>query len=69
MAAQNTGRFCEWQVGILFVEGESVAEIARLAMAQSAGGAVLMPLDDYGLSRQFTWVSDRLGASWQHNLA
>jgi hypothetical protein len=69
MAAQNTGRFCEWQVGILFVEGESEAEIARRATALSAGGAVLMPLDDYGLSPQFTWVSDRLGVSWQLNLA
>jgi predicted 3-demethylubiquinone-9 3-methyltransferase (glyoxalase superfamily) len=52
----------------LFVECESETEIGRLAAALAEGGAVMMPLDSYGFSRQFTWVSDRYGVSWQLNL-
>jgi predicted 3-demethylubiquinone-9 3-methyltransferase (glyoxalase superfamily) len=52
----------------LFVECESEAEIARLAAALAESGNVMMPLDNYGFSRQFTWVSDRYGVSWQLNL-
>ena len=29
----------------------------------------MMPADNYGFSRLFTWVSDRFGVSWQLNLA
>lgn len=53
----------------LFVECESEQEIQRLAAALSEGGATLMPLGSYGFSRQFTWVNDRHGVSWQLNLA
>jgi predicted 3-demethylubiquinone-9 3-methyltransferase (glyoxalase superfamily) len=49
----------------LFVDCESEAEIRRLSAALSEGGNVLMPLDDYGFSRLFAWVSDRFGVSWQ----
>ncbi len=52
----------------LFVECESEAEIGRLAAALAEGGNVMMPLDNYGFSRQFTWISDRYGVSWQLNL-
>ncbi len=52
-----------------FVECESDDEIDRLAAALSDGGAVLMPLEDYGFSRRFTWLADRFGVSWQLNLA
>ena len=31
----------------------------------STGGAVLMPLDDYGFSPRFGWCTDRYGVSWQ----
>lgn len=52
-----------------FVECESEEQIARLASALGEGGATLMPLGDYGFSRQFTWLNDRFGVSWQLNLA
>ena len=53
----------------LFVECESEEEIRRLYSALSNAGQVLMPLDDYGFSKQFGWVNDRFGVSWQLNLA
>lgn len=52
----------------LFLEcGEE--EIEGLFAALGEGGQVLMPLDNYGWSRKFGWVSDRFGVSWQLNLA
>jgi predicted 3-demethylubiquinone-9 3-methyltransferase (glyoxalase superfamily) len=53
----------------LFVECESDAQFDRLVAPLSAGGAQLMPPDNYGFSRRFAWVSDRFGVSWQLNLA
>lgn len=52
-----------------FVECESEAELERATTMLAEGGAVLMPLDDYGFSRRFAWVNDRFGVSWQLNLA
>ena len=52
----------------LFVTCDSEEEIRRLAVALPEGGSTLMPLDNYGFSRQFAWVSDRFGVSWQLNL-
>jgi len=52
----------------LFVECESEEEIDRIAAALGEGGAILMPLADYGFSRRFTWLNDRFGVSWQLNL-
>lgn len=51
-----------------FVDCSSENELHRLAQALSEEGAVLMPLDNYGFSRRFTWVKDRYGVSWQLNL-
>jgi predicted 3-demethylubiquinone-9 3-methyltransferase (glyoxalase superfamily) len=48
---------------------ESEEEIRRLTTALSEGGSTLMPLNSYGFSRMFAWVSDRFGVSWQLNLA
>lgn len=53
----------------LFVECESAAELDGAFQQLSAGGQVLMPLDDYGFSARFGWVTDRFGVSWQLNLA
>lgn len=52
----------------IFVDCESNDELERLAAALGEGGAVLMPLGEYGFSRRFTWVNDRFGVSWQLNL-
>jgi predicted 3-demethylubiquinone-9 3-methyltransferase (glyoxalase superfamily) len=49
----------------LFVTCESEDQIAKLAAALAEGGAELMPLNDYGFSRQFAWLNDRFGVSWQ----
>ena len=51
-----------------FVDCAGADEIERLFAALSEGGAVLMPLDNYGWSDRFGWVSDRFGVSWQLNL-
>lgn len=52
----------------IFVTCETEDELRRIADVLSADGAVLMPLDNYGFSRLFTWVNDRFGVSWQLNL-
>jgi predicted 3-demethylubiquinone-9 3-methyltransferase (glyoxalase superfamily) len=51
-----------------FIQCESDEEIRRLSSALLEGGVALMPLDNYGFSRQFAWVNDRYGVSWQMNL-
>lgn len=51
-----------------FVDCTSEEEIRRIAAALSEGGGILMPLADYGFSREFTWISDKFGVSWQLNL-
>jgi predicted 3-demethylubiquinone-9 3-methyltransferase (glyoxalase superfamily) len=53
----------------LYVQCETEAEIERLFAALSEKGETLMPLDSYGFSTRFGWVSDRFGVSWQLNLA
>ena len=52
----------------LFVECESEEELQRLYASLAEGGAALMPLGNYGFSRQFGWINDRYGVSWQLNL-
>lgn len=52
-----------------FVDCASSEEQERLFAALSDGGAVMMPLGDYGFSKRFGWAADRFGVSWQLNLA
>jgi predicted 3-demethylubiquinone-9 3-methyltransferase (glyoxalase superfamily) len=52
----------------LFVECESEAELDAAFTALAEGGQVLMPLNNYGFSAKFGWLSDRFGVSWQLNL-
>ena len=52
----------------IFVECENEAELDEAFNQLSAGGGVLMPLDNYGFSAKFGWVKDRFGVSWQLNL-
>ena len=52
----------------IFIRCEDEAEIDRLYKKLSEAGRELMPLNNYGFSRKFGWVSDRYGVSWQMNL-
>lgn len=51
-----------------FVDCESDEQLEKLWSALSEGGSAMMPLDNYGFSRRFGWLSDRFGVSWQLNL-
>ena len=52
----------------IFVECESEDELGSAFEKLSAKGEVMMPLNNYGFSRQFGWCQDRFGVSWQLNL-
>ena len=51
----------------LWLVCDDEAEIGELAahLGKDGGGKELMPLGNYGFSRQFAWVVDRFGVSWQ----
>jgi predicted 3-demethylubiquinone-9 3-methyltransferase (glyoxalase superfamily) len=48
-----------------FVQCDSEAEIDRLYEHLSAGGAVLMPFQQYPFAEKYSWLQDRYGLSWQ----
>ncbi len=50
------------------VEANSEKQVQEWYDALSEYGKVMMPLDDYGFSRQFAWVTDRFGVAWQLSL-
>ncbi len=52
----------------LFVTFDDAAAQEAVYKSFSDGGQILMPLDTYGFSQRFGWVSDRFGVSWQLNL-
>lgn len=52
----------------IFVDCDDEAQLRAMADALGDGGAVMMPLDNYGFSKLFTWIADPFGVSWQLNL-
>lgn len=50
-----------------WVECETQEEIEHLFARLSENGDVKMLLDHYGFSKQFAFVEDRFGVSWQLN--
>lgn len=53
----------------LWIDCSDSGEIERVSSALLEGGTALMPLGNYGFSKQFCWVADRYGVTWQLNLA
>lgn len=51
-----------------WVECETAKNIEFLFEKLSENGEIKMPLDNYGFSKQFAFVEDRFGVSWQLNL-
>ncbi|MBB4118622.1 putative 3-demethylubiquinone-9 3-methyltransferase (glyoxalase superfamily) [Mesonia hippocampi] len=51
-----------------WVECETAKDIEYLFEKLSENGDVKMPLDNYDFSKQFAFVEDRFGVSWQLNL-
>ena len=51
-----------------FIDCDDESQLRALAEILGAGGKFLMPIDNYGFSRLFTWICDRFGVSWQLNL-
>ena len=52
----------------VFVDFDEQQKLESAFAKLSNEGKVMMPLDDYGFSRRFGWLSDRYGVSWQLNL-
>jgi len=52
----------------LHVACKSEAEITALFAQLSTGGQVLMPLGPYPFAKQYAWVNDQFGVSWQLTL-
>jgi predicted 3-demethylubiquinone-9 3-methyltransferase (glyoxalase superfamily) len=53
----------------IYITCDSDEEINGLYENLSSGGALLMPIDNYGFSKKFGWIVDKFGVSWQLNLA
>jgi predicted 3-demethylubiquinone-9 3-methyltransferase (glyoxalase superfamily) len=52
----------------IWLDVDSIDDFDLVVDALTEGGAIHMRADDYGFSRQFAWVADRFGVSWQINL-
>lgn len=53
----------------IYVEFGSGPDLEGAFNRLAEGGAVLMPLDNYGFSEMFGWLKDRFGVSWQFDLS
>jgi predicted 3-demethylubiquinone-9 3-methyltransferase (glyoxalase superfamily) len=53
----------------IFVECDTEDEMNMLFEKLSHNGKIMMPLDNYGFSKMFSWIADKYGVSWQLNLA
>lgn len=51
-----------------FINCDDEQELKDYVDAFSEFGVALMPLDNYGFSKAFTWINDEFGISWQFNL-
>jgi predicted 3-demethylubiquinone-9 3-methyltransferase (glyoxalase superfamily) len=51
-----------------YVVCKNDVEIEDIFLKLSLDGSIMMPLDNYGFSEKFGWVSDRFGVSWQLDL-
>ena len=52
----------------LHVQCTSKERMQVLVQRLAEGGKVYMPLGQYAFSKQFAWVADRFGVSWQLNM-
>ena len=52
----------------IVVDFDTIEELETAFSKLSEKGQVMMPLDNYGFSKQYAWVADRFGVSWQLNL-
>lgn len=52
----------------IFVDFDTAEELETVFAKLSEKGQIMMPLDNYGFSKQYGWVADRFGVSWQLNL-
>ena len=52
----------------VFVDFGDEAEFQQALDSLSPNGVELMAPGEYGFSRQFAWIQDRFGVSWQLNL-
>ncbi len=70
MASENLGEhnFTFTPSMSIFVNCENEEEIETLFKKLSENGNIMMPLDNYGFSKKFGWLSDKYGVSWQLNL-
>ena len=53
----------------IWLDLDSESELDEVFAKLGEGGTTLMPVADYGFSKRLGWVDDRLGVSWQVNLA
>lgn len=52
----------------IYVNCDTEEEVNELYQKLLDGGQALMPIGDYGFSKQFGWLNDKFGVSWQLNL-